>query len=128
MILIGKTPQGGKVHLGSVVRQGQSRPWVPTFCGADMLAWDEYERPPSEKAGEFCRNCFRSYAWKVMEHAMQQAPGEALMALLNLNLADAEFRRRVRILADSLLRDDQYTLTVEAPNKPARLLPRREAV
>lgn len=76
MTYYGHTPKGKKVHLGDRVqyslvnRRREAR--VDTFCGAAMLAYENGELPPASLAQEFCKNCFRSYAWEVMLERMEQ--------------------------------------------------------
>lgn len=67
MTYYGRTPKGKRIHLGDKLQYATNRETrVDTFCGAAMLAWEEGAMPPPSFREEFCRNCFRSYAWEVM--------------------------------------------------------------
>ena len=68
--LYGTTPKGHKIHVGTTV-SGQ-RVW--TFCGCDMVEWKESERPPGNRADEFCKRCFFTTAWASMDFLLQTSP------------------------------------------------------
>lgn len=85
MIFYGTTPYGRRIHIGNWIspRHRSRENFVFTFCGNEMTAWEEGERPPSSKADEFCKVCFRSFAWEyfvvgikteVYEPAYNKAP------------------------------------------------------
>ena len=77
----GETPHGHRIHIGNWIErvQGTGRRQnrvVATFCGSFMLEWEEGIRPPTSRASDFCKNCFRSIAWEIMVSQMGSLASE----------------------------------------------------
>lgn len=76
MIYYGETPKGKKIHVGNfVVKEARRGDWVYTVCGNEMQSWVEGERPEGSKVEDFCHNCFRAYAWEIMQKALTDSFG-----------------------------------------------------
>lgn len=58
----GEAKSGKKLHMGSF-RVGDE---IDAFCGCSIHEWEQGERPPKSKVSEYCKNCFRAYAWQAM--------------------------------------------------------------
>lgn len=76
MIFYGETTTGRRIHIGNWLspRHTSRETWVYTFCGSEMSTWEEGERPPLSRAEDFCRNCFRAYAWQTFLNTAASAP------------------------------------------------------
>lgn len=76
MIFYGETLTGRRIHIGNWLspRLHGREDWVYTFCGSEMRSWKEGDRPPVSRANDFCRSCFRRYAWAIMLRHLDDAP------------------------------------------------------
>lgn len=112
----GSTNLGRKIHMGNSFKAvpigGGKRTIAVSFCGVWMLAWEEGERPPGSRTDEFCKNCFRSFAWDHMVYAISQEEvvhsrlrrlaDEAERDGWDINQLTAEIRRVAGVLEDQM--------------------------
>lgn len=93
MLFYGEAKTGKKIHMGNYIVAGRGHAsdwgghasdWVWAFCGADIATWEAGERPPVSRADEFCKNCFRAYAWNIMLAVLVGAGGLPVPAVPEL--------------------------------------------
>lgn len=122
----GQTSWGKKVHLGTEVvpypNVDSSILVVRTFCGAYMVSPETGSMPPGSYAKEFCKLCFRTYAFDLMVEKLEKEASEqdALAARLELmaRTATAEDWSSIRFLSE--LND-----LAEELRQSTRVLPQR---
>lgn len=94
MFFYGNISRHTKVHMGDLVLRGRGRvDEVETFCGHVMTSWEPGQQPPGDRAGDFCRNCFRAYAWRFMVNSVTAAVMNSSFAQIvetTINRAEAE--------------------------------------
>lgn len=127
--LYGGTPTGSRIHLGQVVRQNATHQWVPTFCGCDMLTWSEGDRPPLSKAEDYCRNCFRTFAWHFMTDSLKSSPADTIRNVIDRavmqRLDSLQILAMLDNIADAFELDEHLRLWIPEVQHPIRLFPRK---
>lgn len=126
MYYYGQTYRGLRIHMGNFVLKGRGRREVVyTFCGNEMLSWDEGERPPYSQVEEFCRNCFRTYAWEIMQGVVSAQVVTDLLEIFTHGWPIERIEKEIEAIALKLFQ----TAEVELPEKrPPAGYERREIV
>lgn len=126
MYYYGNSVAGKKLHLGNYVLSGRGHAdYVFSFCGTDILSWEQGERPPGSRVDEFCKNCLRTYAWESMTIVVTSQASNAIIAMVDLAQAEKwsfdEFSQHMLELAEELDRAAAIELPtrIAPPNHPA---------
>lgn len=75
----GWTPTGKKIHLGTeALWEDRRMIQANTFCGPIMSApkVEKGKMIPPSRVGEFCRRCFMTLAWSLLEQRMYELEEE----------------------------------------------------
>lgn len=131
MFYYGATKTGKRIHLGDfVMTQRGASDWVETFCGVMMDSWEEGEQPPGSRVTDFCRNCFRTYAWQIMVDSLGNlATNSSHINQLEDFLAEAQLRRwtadtvvgQLRQLTERIKAHELVVLIPPARQEPIRI-------
>lgn len=96
----GWTPTGKRIHLGDRALWEEGRMvHVDTFCGAIMKAPTDHEIPPPGRVSEFCRQCFRTLAWALLEQRMKEIAKTAKVVEIRKGVSNDRARSRERAAA-----------------------------
>ena len=122
--------------MGNFVMSSNRGQWVETFCGNEMLAWEEGERPPGSRVEDFCKNCFRRYAWQIMvDQVGAEADKDSLADRLDAFLEDtairtlstAVFAEKIKNIVTDYRKEVEGTFIPPAPVEPPTMNVRQQA-